>query len=50
MMWSYVDGTFGKHTDKNDEVKYAKDLAIWDVSNSKIFTWIKKIVSQSICV
>ncbi|KAK2387439.1 hypothetical protein QL285_061222 [Trifolium repens] len=47
-MWSYVDGTSVKPTDKKDETEYAKQLDIWDVSNSKILTWINNSVSQSI--
>ncbi|XP_073225690.1 uncharacterized protein [Cicer arietinum] len=39
-MLSYVDGTYVKRTDKNDEAKYTKDLKKWNVSNSKIITWI----------
>jgi hypothetical protein len=39
-MWSYVDGALVKLTDKKDEAKFATDLETWDVSNSKILTWI----------
>ncbi|GAU48472.1 hypothetical protein TSUD_405650 [Trifolium subterraneum] len=47
-VWSYVDGTLVKPTDKKDEAKYATELETWDVSNSKILTWINNSVSQSI--
>jgi hypothetical protein len=47
-MWIYVDGTSVKPTDKKDETEYAKQLDVWDVSNSKILTWINNSVSQSI--
>ncbi|CAI8611809.1 unnamed protein product [Vicia faba] len=49
-MWSYVNGTSVKPTDKKNEAKYAKELETWDVSNSKILTWINNSVSQSIGV
>lgn len=42
-MWSYVDETSVKLTDKKDEV--TKELETQDVSNSKILTWINDFVS-----
>jgi len=47
-MCNYVDGTSVKPTDKKDEAKYSKELETWDVSNSKILTWINNSISQSI--
>ncbi|XP_045795561.1 uncharacterized protein LOC123890064 [Trifolium pratense] len=47
-VWSYVDETSVKPTDKKDEAKYAKELDTWEASNSKIITWINNSVSQSI--
>ncbi|CAJ2653279.1 unnamed protein product [Trifolium pratense] len=47
-VWSYVDGTSVKPTDKKDEAKYATELDTWETSNLKIITWINNSVSQSI--
>lgn len=49
-MWNYVDGIFVKSIDKKDETKYAKEFEIWDISNSKILTWINNFISRSIGV
>ena len=49
-MWSYVDGTSIKPTDKRDEARYEKQFETWDVSDFKILTWINNFVSQSISV
>lgn len=46
-IWSYIDGISVKLKDKNAEVKYAKKLKIYDLSNSKILIWINNFVSQS---
>ena len=47
-MWSYIDGTYVKSTDKKDVNKYAEALKTLNKSNSKIITWINNSVSQSI--
>ena len=47
-MWNYVDGIFVKSIDRKDEAKYAKEFETWDISNSKILTWINNYVSLSI--
>ena len=49
-MWGFVDGTSVKPTNKKDETQYAKDLKTWNVSNSKIITWINNFVELSIGV
>lgn len=45
-MWSYVDRTSIKLTDRKDDEKYEKELETWDVCNSKILTWTINYVSQ----
>jgi hypothetical protein len=47
-MWSYIDGTSMKPTDKKDADKYAEILKTWNRNNSKVITWINNSVSQSI--
>lgn len=42
-MWSYIDGTSFKPTDKKDG-KYENDLETRDVNNSKILIWISNSV------
>lgn len=49
-MWNYVDGIFVKSIDKKDKAKYAKEFETWDISNSKILTWINNFISRSIGV
>ncbi|KAK2397651.1 hypothetical protein QL285_059206 [Trifolium repens] len=47
-MWSYIDGTSVKPTDKKDADKYAEAFKAWNKNNSKVITWINNSVSQSI--
>lgn len=49
-IWGYVHETSIEVTYKKDKAAYAKKLEIWNVSKSKILTWINNSSSQLIGV
>ena len=46
-MWGYIIATLRKLINDNDE-KYAEQLDDWEVSNSKIITWINNSIDNLI--
>ena len=44
-MWGYIIATLRKLINENDE-KYAEQLDDWEVSNSKIVTWINNSIDN----